>query len=199
MTVVTMATIRMVAMMGGVRSEGAVAEYGAGWIGKSGIADGGVADTTGAASDARSGGETVGGDGAAGGVTGSIGGAGESGADEASSASSGAGGVVVGVTGDSVAGIGVDGDDDGDGDGVAGQDKGERTRRLSSLRSRRSPHSLRRFLVFLAGGGWIPGEDGGDGVAGEDTFPPAGATMTGEGGCAGASRAAVGVRPRCQQ
>ncbi len=137
----------------------------------------------------------MGGDGAGGGVTGSIGGAGESGAGEASSASSGAGGVVVGVTGDSVAGMGVDGDDDGDGDGVAGQDKGERTRWLSSSRSRRSSNSLRRFLVFLAGGGWITGEDGGDGVAGEDTFTPAGAAMTGEGGCAGASRAAVAVRP----
>jgi hypothetical protein len=106
---------------------------------------------------------------------------------------------MVGVAGDSVARIGVDGDDDGDGNGVAGQDKGERTRWLSSLRSQRSSNSLRRFLVFLAGGGWIPCEDGGDGVAGEDTFLPAGATMTGEDGCAGASRAAVAVRPRCQR
>jgi hypothetical protein len=97
-------------------------------MGKSGIADDGVADMAGAADDARSGGETVGGDGAGGGVTGSVGGAGESGASEASSASSGAGGIAVGVTGDSVAGIGVYGDDNGDGDGVAEQHKGERTR-----------------------------------------------------------------------
>jgi hypothetical protein len=101
----------------------------------------------------------------------------------------------VGVTADSVAGIGVDGDDNGDGDGVAEQHKGERTRWLYSLRSRRSSNSLRCFLVFCASGGWILGEDGGGGVAGEDTFLPAGATMTGEDGCAGASRAAVAVHP----
>jgi hypothetical protein len=55
----------------------------------------------------------------------------------------------VGVTGDSVAGIGVDGDDNGDGDGVAEQHKGKRTRWLYSLRPRRSSNSLRCFLVFL--------------------------------------------------
>ncbi len=72
-----------------------MAEGGAGCIGESG-----VADTAHAADKARSGGETVGGDGAGGGVTGSVGGAGKSSAGEASSASSGAGGVMVGVAGD---------------------------------------------------------------------------------------------------
>ncbi len=56
-----------------------------------------------------------------------------------------------------------------------------------------------RFLVFLAGGGWISGEDGGGGVAGEDAFPLAGTTMTGEDVCSGASRAVVAVPPRCRR
>ncbi len=76
------------------------------------------------------------------------------------------------------------------------QDKCDRTRPLAFSRSQRSSTSLRCFLVCLASGGWISGEDGGSSVASEDAFLTAEAMMTREDGCAGASRAAVGVCTR---
>ncbi len=86
---------------------------------------------------------------------------------------------------------------------VAGQDKGEKSRSLSSSSSQRSSTSLRRFLVIFAGGNRISGEEGsggmGDGcvIAGEDTSLLTGATATGEGDCTGASHAAVVAYPCC--
>ncbi len=74
---------------------------------------------------------------------------------------------------------------------------------LSSSKSLRSSTSFCRFLVVLANGDRISGEEGGVGVgngcvvAGEDMSSPTGATVTGEDGCAGASRAAVAALPRC--
>ncbi len=84
---------------------------------------------------------------AGGGITGSVGGASESSAGEAGSASSGSGGVEMGGASDGVAGNGINGDVFNG--GLAGKDKGERTRSLSSSKSVRSSTSLRRFLVFF--------------------------------------------------
>ncbi len=84
---------------------------------------------------------------------------------------------------------------------VAGQDKGEKSRSLSSSSSQRSFTSLRRFLVIFAGGNRISGEEGSGGmgegcvIAGEDTSLLTAATATGEGDCTGASHAAVVAYP----
>jgi hypothetical protein len=133
---------------------------------------------------------------------GSVGGAGVSCGGESGSASSGASGVKRGEAGDGIVGAG--GDDYAFDGRVAMQDKGERSKSLSSSKSLRSCTSFNHFLVLLAGGGRSSGEEGGVGVAdgcvvaGKDTSPLTGATVTGEDSCAGATHAAVAPRPHHQ-
>jgi hypothetical protein len=178
-----------------------VPETGAACVGE-GRVDGMACDSDSAQAggDAMVGSDTGGSD-AGSGDTGSVGRAGMSGRGESGSDSGGADAIERGKTGDSMLGTGGDGDVV---NGVlAGLDNGERSSSLSSSRSPRSSTSLRRFLVFFAGGGRISGKEGsvgvGDGcvIAGKDRSPPTGAASTGKGNGARASHAAVAARPRC--
>jgi hypothetical protein len=102
-----------------------------------------VADTEWVADTARTEGDDVGGDDAGSAEAGSVGGAGVTGGGESGTASSCASDIERGEASDGVVGDGDDGDAfDG---GVAGQDKGERSKSLSSSKSRRSSTSFRRF------------------------------------------------------
>jgi hypothetical protein len=85
------------------------------------------------------------------------------GGGEVGSASSSAGGVERGEASDNVVGAsGVGNYFDG---GIAGHDKRERSKSLSSLKSLRSSPLFCRFLVLLAVGGRSSVEEGSGGVA----------------------------------
>jgi hypothetical protein len=113
---------------------------------------------------------------------------------EASSTSNGAGRIVGGEADDGVGGTGGESRGGAVDGGVAEKDRGESSRSLSSLKSRRRSTSLRRFLVLFVGGVKISGKKGGGGVGDSgvgvsgDASPPTGATATEKVPCAGTSR-----------
>ncbi len=146
------------------------------------------------ANTARTGGDAMGS-----GNAGSVGSAGMTGGSESGSASSCAGGVEGGEVGDG--NVGAGGDGGAFNGGVAGHDRGERSKSLSSSKSLRSSSSFRHFLVLLTSGGRSSGKEGGGSVAdGRDTSLPTGAMATEDDDvCAGAARAAVAARPRRQR
>ncbi len=185
----------------GIRFEGSGARGRAACVG-----EGKVASMACGSESAQAGGDAMvdsnaGGGDAGSGDAGSVGRAGVSGRGESGSDSGGVDGVERGNTSIVVLGTGGDVVNGG----LAGLDSGERSNSLSSSLSRRSSASLRRFLVFFAGGGRISAEEGSVGVghgcvmASKDRSPPTGAASTGEGDGAGASHAVVAARSRRRQ